>query len=291
MSCEFFSWCGVLDPSGRREANALKFLSKLATAERQAGFVPRRFVDEVLGGGDRGSDNESNDRDAVAAVKPDRIHLMTIHVSKGLEFDHVFLPFLGDPGGKGRATSEFILHEQKRLWSVGLSIDEEAGFSAGPLAREWNSILQTWGIEEQKRLLYVALTRAREIALWYVAEEQDEAREALRWLLALDHPNLPQILANGEVEWSFTYLRDEYAVDGQIDLWGRDGEGKLWVLDYKTGDPSYRDKALRQLQYYAEALIASGVATNSEEIFLCALYPFSKEVFTEKLVRTWSPKA
>lgn len=429
-SCDFFSWCGTLDPSGRREANALKFLSKLAVAERQAGFVPRRFVDEVLGGGDRGSDNESNDRDAVAAVKPDRIHIMTIHVSKGLEFDHVFLPFLADAGGRGRATSEFVLHEQKRVWSVGLSVDDDAGSSAGPLAREWNDILYQWGIEEQKRLLYVALTRAREslflsatgeakensflhflrldrtkgdhgtyqtitdvessdvratrflkreprvpwgrierqrsenvyagisvsrlleledetqfqksvalgkanskgqstaasakralsmavaaargtrlhrvfemakpdaarnavqnaetmageIARWFVAEEQDEAREALHWLLSLETPNLAQVLISGEVEWSFTYVRGEYAVDGQIDLWGRDSEGRLWVVDYKTGDSFFKDKALRQLKYYAEALIASGRARADEEIKLCALYPFTKEVFTESLV-------
>lgn len=435
--CEFFSWCGILDPSGRREANALKFLSKLATAERQAGFVPGRFIDEVLGGGDRGSENESGDRDAVAAVKPDRIHLMTIHVSKGLEFDHVFLPFLSDTTSKGRSSSEFVLHEQKRLWSVGLSVDEEAGFSAGPLAREWNSILRAWGTEEQKRLLYVALTRAREslflsatgepkkesflqflslsrdagphgayqtrlsldgieltpgggshrlqipqpwrrpegvltkgayagisvtrllevedeatlkmegrtakspraqgatsakralhmakaaargtrlhrvfelakpevrgkgiesteamareITRWFVDEEQESAREALAWLLALQTPDLSAILVNGETEWSFTYLRqnlhgDDWAIDGQIDLWGRDGDGKLWVVDYKTGDSFFKDKALRQLRYYSEALVAGGHAKPGEEISLCALYPFSNEVFTELWVPHW----
>jgi ATP-dependent helicase/nuclease subunit A len=430
MSCDFFSWCGRLDPSGRREANALKFLAKVAVAERQAGFVPRRFVDEVLGGGDRGSDNESNDRDAVAAVKPDRIHIMTIHVSKGLEFDHVFLPFLSDAPGRGRSTSEFILHEQKRVWSAGLSIDDDGTLSAGPLAREWNAILQEWGVEEQKRLLYVALTRAREslflsstgepktgsflqtlrlsreagqhgpyrtvldvpigqeirsataavetsrdpwgridrkhsdnvfagisvtrlleiedeneallksgesptpspsranllskrslsmavaaargtrlhrvfemakpdaarsadenrellaseIVRWFVEDEQAGAREALQWLLALQEPDLSVVLTTGQVEWSFTYVRGAYAVDGQIDLWGRDSEGRLWVIDYKTGDSSYREKALRQLKYYAEALLAGGLAKVGETAYLCALYPFSKEVFTESVV-------
>lgn len=430
VSCDFFSWCGLLDPSGRREANALKFISKLAAAERQAGFNPRRFVDEILGGGDRGSDNESNDRDAVAAVKPDRIHIMTIHVSKGLEFDHVFLPFMSDAASRGRTSSGFIFHEQKRVWSVGLSIDDDGSLSSGPVAREWNSILQEWSAEEQKRLLYVALTRAREsvflsstgepkpksflhalrldrtegdhktyrtlrsvpaelsrtlvlretvplrepwgrgdqrpesqafagisvtrlleledeqqavsdlrdakvlssiasgltakrslsmataaargtrlhrvfemakpdrnrspnenrdllareIARWFVSTEQQEAREALRWLLELNEPELSAILISGEVEWSFTFLRGSYAVDGQIDLWGRDSRGRLWVIDYKTGDSAYRAKALRQLRYYAEALQAGGQASPGETAMLCALYPFSKEVFTESLV-------
>ncbi len=448
VACDFFSWCGVLDPSGRREANALKFISKLATAERQAGFLARRFVDEVLGGSDRGSgqggENESNDRDAIAAAKPDRIHLMTIHVSKGLEFDHVFLPFLGDGGARGRSNSEFVVHEMRRLWTVGLSVDDESPASAGPLAREWSETLSVWGLEERKRLLYVALTRAREslflsatgeastnsflefldlkrddglhtdyrtlkeipldaedgapsgfatvdssrvrdpwrgaetrnekrlvsisvtrlleledsegsradarpsaaphspaptrsvessptnssaqssarslalataaargtrlhrvfemakpqaggdthrhsealaqeIARWFVGPEQDEAREALQWLLNLKEPKLEAVLSNGEAEWSFTYVKDSFAVDGQIDLWGRDSEGRLWIADYKTGDSSYKDKAFRQLKLYAEALIASGHAKKNEPIFLAALYPFSKEAFTEKI--------
>lgn len=443
IACDFFSWCGVLDPSGRREANALKFISKLAVAERQAGFVARRFVDEVLGGSDRGGENESNDRDAIAAAKPDRIHLMTIHVSKGLEFDHVFLPFLGDGMGRGRTNSEFVVHEQKRLWTVGLSVDDESPVSGGPLAREWNQTLATWGLEEQKRLLYVALTRAREslflsatgeasaksflkclhlkaeagvhqgyqtihevpirsagasdpseiarhgsngdqafkirslwsetaatealrnqsgkqalvsisvtrlldmeetaaqafvmkksaapvrsaeralalaaaaargtrlhrvfemakphidgdsqrhaqamaqeIARWFNDHEQQEAREALKWLLELSEPHLESVLSNGEAEWSFTFVRDSFAIDGQIDLWGRDQDGRLWIADYKTGDSSYKEKAFRQLRIYSEALIASGHARKDEPIFLAALYPFSKEAFTERLDST-----
>ena len=125
---------------------------------------------------------------------------------------------------------------------------------------------------------------AREIARWFVESEQEEAREALHWLLALREPNLAAILVSGEVEWSFTFLRGEYAIDGQIDLWGRDLEGRLWVVDYKTGSATYKDKALRQLKYYAEALVASGQARADETIYLTALYPFSKEVFTETVV-------
>lgn len=427
MTCEFFSWCGLLDPSGRREANALKFISKLAVAERQAGFVPRRFNDEILGGGDRGGESESNDRDAVAAAKPDRIHMMTIHVSKGLEFDHVFLPFLSDAGKPGGRLNDFVFHEQKRIWTVGLAVDDDGGTTAGPIAREWNAIVDAWGLEEKKRLLYVALTRsreslflsatgepkansflsflnlsketgphesyrtldhvelptdryrpveksekvrvpwgsierkrgdnsfasisvsrllemeeetesrlknpnkkvqsakrslsmavaaargtrlhrvfemakpdmagnsagegaehasimAREIARWFAEDEQEDARQALKWLLELKEPKLASILISGEVEWSFTYVRGEYAVDGQIDLWGRDDVGKLWVVDYKTGDSAYKEKALRQLKYYAEALAACGFAKPNEKIYLCALYPFSEEVFTEPVV-------
>jgi ATP-dependent exoDNAse (exonuclease V) beta subunit len=137
---------------------------------------------------------------------------------------------------------------------------------------------RTRSAEENRELL------AKEIVRWFVGEEQNEAREALHWLLALNEPELGAVLLAGEVEWSFTYVRGAYAVDGQIDLWGRDSQGRLWIIDYKTGDSSYREKALRQLKYYAEALVAGGRAKAGETASLCALYPFSKEVFTESVV-------
>lgn len=426
--CDFFSWCGVLDPSGRREANALKFLSKLVVAERQAGFLPRKFNDEILGGGDRGGEGESNDRDAVAAVKPDRIHLMTIHVSKGLEFDHVILPFLADTAKKAnRLKEKLVFHETERLWSVAVTTDEEGSFSAGPLSRDWSSIFQEWSLEESRRLLYVALTRAREsiflsatldpekdppeesflaylnlnrvagqyttyitlgrepelaqgfsqsgyndtvipnpfrqvanspefnvpvsisvtallerrerdkemadrsssnfvgedrlrplrmatsaargtrlhrvfemaksravdrrekmakeIVRWFHPEEQGEAMEALNWVLGLRSPDMEAIICSGEAEWSFTYQhpREPLIVEGQIDLWGRDSTGKLWIVDYKTGNTEYYQKALEQLTYYSEALVAAGIAHLDEAIGLAAIFPFSKKIFEKEI--------
>lgn len=440
-TCEFFSWCGVLDPSGRREANALKFISKLVVAERQAGFLPRKFNDEVMGGGDRGGEGESNDRDAVAAVKPDRIHLMTIHVSKGLEFDHVILPFLADSTKRpNRLKDKFVFHETERIWSVAVTTDEEGSFSAGPLSRDWSAIFQEWSLEESRRLLYVALTRAREslflsatlerdeappeesflqylrlnagpgdhgsyrtlehapefatgfasltsaggreeftppdpwrrnqqssaaeaaplvsisvtallekhaaerkalanrqesprpdestslnnlvgsdilkplkmaeaaargtrlhrvfemakshsedrrdkmakeIVRWFQPDEHDIALEALNWVLDLKAPEIASVIASGEVEWSFTYVhpKERLLVEGQVDLWGRDTSGKLWIVDYKTGNTDHYEKALEQLTYYAEALVAAGIAKPGEVVGLAAVFPFAKQVF------------
>lgn len=428
ISSDFFSWCGALDASGRREANALKFLSLLAVAERQAGFQPRRFVDEILGGGDWGQESEASDRDAVAAVKPDRVSLMTVHASKGLEFDHVFLPFLGQKGTLEKTPSEFVFHEERQRWSSGIVTALAGKATTGPLGREWTGVLRRWSNDEAARVLYVAMTRARkslflsavgdpddssflarlrlsrtpgeygsyavsnsleiddvvapqlnaevrvrmpfgkgglpegamsrdpvaisvtrlleledeqasgggaksgatlrtstdskralsmavlaargtrlhrvfelakpraggvdqellaaEIVRWF--EDPDLARKALHWILELKEPNLSAVLANGEVEWGFTYLRQNqaatFAIDGQIDLWGRDERDRLWVIDYKTGDPRYRDKAFRQLRYYAEALVAAGRASADETLSLAALYPFAEKVFTE----TWT---
>lgn len=76
-----------------------------------------------------------------AEVDPQKISLLTIHASKGLEFDHVFI--LGLVGRR------FPTNFQKPTWEIpeGLRRDD-------PLTKEAH-------IEEERRLLYVAMTRAR----------------------------------------------------------------------------------------------------------------------------------
>lgn len=419
VSCDFFSFCGALDPSGRREANALKFITRLVTAERQAGFNPRRFVDEIL---ETAADG-GNDRDAAAAQKPDRVTVMTIHASKGLEFDHIFVPFMSF----GKRTKSFrgdvVFHEEAKVFALSLRDEEESGANTGAVGRAWQRRLQEWEVEEDKRVLYVAMTRAREslffsslgepergsfavligetlagegvqkfsqieesagtqrkdgelshgsivesyiegtprlsravrgsisvsklleleqaassaadsgrsregamsaqqglalarkaangtrlhrvfelakfrpdqpeamaaeIARWFPLGEREAAGQALQWMLKLREPAIAEIFAAGEVEWSFVYRREvngaTVAVEGQIDLWGRDSEGQLWVVDYKTGASEYSDKAIRQLKYYAQALIAAGIARSGESIRLAAIYPFSREVRIEPML-------
>lgn len=419
VSCDFFSFCGALDPSGRREANALKFITRLVTAERQAGFNPKRFIDEVL---ETAADGGS-DRDATAAQKPDRVTVMTIHASKGLEFDHIFIPFMSFGKRDKPFRGDVVFHEEEKVFALSIRDEEDGSANTGAVGRAWMRRLRAWEREEDKRVLYVAMTRAREslffsalgeaergsfaaligetlasesvrqilrieeidepasmavssadvsdscvvnayvagqarlgrgvrgtisvtkllemeqtavgetalhravvgsksaqkslglarkaangtrlhrvfelakyltdqpdamageIARWFPLSEREAAGEALQWLLNLREPAIAEIFSSGEVEWSFVYRRElaevMVAVEGQIDLWGRDASGQLWVVDYKTGASEYSDKAIRQLRYYAEALLAAGVAKKGEVIKLAAVYPFSREVVLE----------
>jgi uncharacterized protein (TIGR00375 family) len=68
--------------------------------------------------------------DGVPEIQREGVRIMTIHVSKGLEFDHVFVPALEE------GLLPFTLYEDGRTFSETL-------------------------IEEEQRLLYVAMTRAR----------------------------------------------------------------------------------------------------------------------------------
>ena len=100
-------------------------------------------------------------------------------------------------------------------------------------------------------------------------------------MLDLKAPEIASVIASGEVEWSFTYVhpKERLLVEGQVDLWGRDTSGKLWIVDYKTGNTDHYEKALEQLTYYAEALVAAGIAKPGEVVGLAAVFPFAKQVF------------
>jgi ATP-dependent exoDNAse (exonuclease V) beta subunit len=87
------------------------------------------------------------------------VEIMTIHKSKGLEFDHVILPGLG----KGiRGTDKKILLWMERGEDLLLApIEKRKGNSDSPIYNYLWAISKEKEILEQTRLFYVATTRAR----------------------------------------------------------------------------------------------------------------------------------
>ncbi|MGE0527378.1 MAG: UvrD-helicase domain-containing protein, partial [Bdellovibrionales bacterium] len=80
----------VNDPAGRKESNLWKLILRAHTLEKDGGSVLDLLEDD-------GSDPmDSQEGDAASAQEPNCINLMTIHGSKGLEFDHVILPRMGE---------------------------------------------------------------------------------------------------------------------------------------------------------------------------------------------------
>lgn len=116
----------------------------------------------------------------------DAVQIMTIHKSKGLEFDTVFLPFLDSSPQSDKS-------EIKYLPQIGLGIK----------APDANGVLQTTSIlqkakdadkvlehEERKRQLYVAMTRAEQrLILTGITDgkesKADKALDELSWLKQL----------------------------------------------------------------------------------------------------------
>lgn len=99
------------------------------------------------------------------AVQGDRIALMTIHKSKGLEFPVVFL--LGASEGSlphSSALETAKLEDTGAARSGGAGTARAGGVSAGSSSGSGNHLeeLAAAALEEERRLAYVAVTRARE---------------------------------------------------------------------------------------------------------------------------------
>ena len=420
------------DVSGRRESNLWKLLSKLQQEEGQAGFNPVSFISAALH--DLKVDEANSEGDAVAAVEPDRINLMTVHASKGLEFKHVLFPRMHQ---KPRLTTneEFTFHEEARKWAMRIPFGEDGEMTKSLPEVLWIKKFQRQELLEHARVLYVALTRAidsvflswklpAQVNSWadmvkldlapgdhagiqytytvsssdpilkaprmieenvvsvrvpFESEESLDARAhattsmsvteilersaaqgASRTLLAAESatvfatdansatalvdrqatthrmkiaaegtavhrlmellkypsqvrlqqiitkwfpgredkilrgvefvrdsqsPPLLEIIKNGFVEWGFAMVHEGILIEGQLDLWGRTSSGEVWIIDYKTGSPEFREKAFAQMELYSIALKKSGQLGDGESIQLAAVFPFAEKIYTRSLDR------
>lgn len=147
-----------LDPTGRREANLWKLLAHLFEQERTPGFNFLDFMEglqesiDLEGGGE--------DSDATPVIAPSRVNLMTIHASKGLQFEHVLL--LGMTQKPRLSQAElFAVDEETGQWSLSLMNEEERKLQASRLAIKVKEQFNQRELQEHLRVLYVALTRAK----------------------------------------------------------------------------------------------------------------------------------
>ncbi|MEK7358592.1 MAG: 3'-5' exonuclease, partial [Bdellovibrionota bacterium] len=145
------------DTSGRRESNVWKLIARLEAEEGRPGFNPLAFVAGTAA--ELKLEESGGEGDAVAAVEPDRINLMTIHTSKGLEFDHVILPRLEQ---KPRVTTSetFVFDSEKGLWAARVPFGENSDMTKSLAEEEYVERFQSQELQEHARVLYVAMTRA-----------------------------------------------------------------------------------------------------------------------------------
>ncbi|NLZ54926.1 MAG: UvrD-helicase domain-containing protein [Thermoanaerobacteraceae bacterium] len=180
------SWCKIKDKVTLRElagtivdeTGLLSFLAQIDLLEVESlykfldlcwhydrqGYTLKEFLEELADFGDE--QQEATD----ASEEEDVVKFITIHSSKGLEFPIVFL---ADSGQDISFTSSDIL------------FDPEIGFALREDKDKWEKLkqhLEQKEMEEAKRLLYVALTRARDY-LVISGEVKSEKKESfLKWL-------------------------------------------------------------------------------------------------------------
>lgn len=147
----------VHDSSGRRESNIWKLLARLEKEEARPGFNPLAFVNGTAA--ELKLDEGGGEGDAVAAVEPDRVNLMTIHASKGLEFRHVILPRM-DQKPRLTASAEFFFDPSAAKWAARVPYGDDGRLEKTLAEAAYVADFQKQELEEHARVLYVALTRA-----------------------------------------------------------------------------------------------------------------------------------
>ncbi|MDR7100191.1 exodeoxyribonuclease V beta subunit [Lysobacter niabensis] len=167
---------------GERQLTCLLQLGELlqearASATQPRGLGPQGQIDWLR---DAIANADKDDLEQQPRLESDagRVQILTLHVSKGLEFPLVFLPFVAI--GRQRKAPKLALyqHAGERVRQV------ETAFRHGG-EPSWDEACQRHHEEERgedMRLLYVGLTRARE-ALWLwggaVSSHEQSALEAL----------------------------------------------------------------------------------------------------------------
>ena len=148
------------DSTGRVEANLWKLINLVEKKSREPGQSLLKLVSEGFQS-TGGLESFGDVSEAHSSVEPDKIHLMTIHASKGLEFKCVFMPFLH----KALPVSIFqdlSIHEERGLWSLRLELGEFGEFNGGIVERLVMDQKREREREEFLRVLYVAMTRAED---------------------------------------------------------------------------------------------------------------------------------
>jgi len=143
------SWIGT-----EGVANVLRYLEILDDADR---IIPEETIERV----ERAL--ERTYLPSPPEASRSRVTIMTVHKAKGLEFDHVFCPFLDwNPLGGSRSDQPPYLMETGRNGEGVLALrgDKRNGLD-DPIYNLLRSREQGKRCAEAKRVLYVAVTRAR----------------------------------------------------------------------------------------------------------------------------------
>jgi ATP-dependent helicase/nuclease subunit A len=186
-----------LDWGERRLANVHKLLRLARAFEAGEGRDLRGFLDHV--GYLRESATIEPDA-PVEGTEPDAVRLMTVHAAKGLEFPVVCV---ADLGRQPNARMPDLLVDGPRIGLRLMSLDD-ASSSPALDYDELSAERKQREAEEEDRILYVAMTRARDRLL--LSASVDFARwprsgpgaSPISWLGPAVSEQLPALLAEGQ---------------------------------------------------------------------------------------------
>ncbi|MDD5035414.1 MAG: exodeoxyribonuclease V subunit beta, partial [Methylococcaceae bacterium] len=179
MFCRWLEESGVTErllayrDGERRLTNLLHLAELLQVASRD-----KAGPDELLGWLSRHRGKPEGDEETLLRLESDaeRVKIVTIHTSKGLEYPIVFCPFLWDGNLWRKDETAATFHDPDHGNHTVLDL-------AGVHDETHRSLASQEKLAEKLRLLYVALTRAKHrcYAVWGHFKEMETS--ALTWLL------------------------------------------------------------------------------------------------------------
>jgi len=162
---DYLAKVSLLKAPAQRVANVIKFLQiskeldALGTSLREFSRNVAIYVEESQEG-EASLENE----------KSDSVKIMTVHQSKGLEFPVVIVAEMTETTRKDRPG--LLFDSQSRKFAVYCEKIGDARLE------EWKKLEERKQAEEEKRTLYVALTRAREVLVMNVDGSVVEKKKA-----------------------------------------------------------------------------------------------------------------
>lgn len=157
--------CYYQDPTEEQEKNLWHLLIEMKTKEKNIDFKYHQFIEEKL----NQFKNYSVDEGGISSPLLNFIQLMTIHQSKGLEFENIIIPNMDDPLIPPDS-NRLVISSQAHRW--GFSIYNENKEALHSVQQSvWKEKKKKDHLSEQDRLLYVAMTRAKKTLTLIFHEE------------------------------------------------------------------------------------------------------------------------
>lgn len=125
--------------------------------------------------------NEENKYDVIC---------MTVHKSKGLEFDHIIIPKTNNSFLHNNNQVKIFLNEDKKNYNIGYSVDLDDLHLQNDIYNTFISEENNEIIAEEIRLLYVALTRAKKTIHLNKNEIMNNSGIIHNWMDLLERGNL-----------------------------------------------------------------------------------------------------
>lgn len=173
----FVDFCSGLPDGPQRRANLLH----LHERAQQFGSFHRQGLERFLYFMDRLRDEDDLGQPQVVAESHDVVRIMSVHQSKGLEFPIVIVPDLGKRFNAEDQRGSIVADREAGLGMDAVDLAKQVRYPSlsSVIVKEQ---LRRQALAEEMRVLYVALTRAREhLILIGTCHEKNSAGWAERW--------------------------------------------------------------------------------------------------------------